>query len=180
MPALPAGRFTLRPWAERDASTVQDAATDPYIVATTTVPAGCGPQQAVEFVVRQWTRQHTDSGYSFAVADGDDVAVGQIGLWLHDRDAGRAEVGYWTAPSAAGKGVATAALTALSCWAQQEFLIPRLQLFIEPWNTGSMKVADRVGYVREGLLRSWREIAGTRRDLYVYSKILGADANASR
>ena len=43
--------------------------------------------------------------------------LGSIGLKDIDWDAGRAEAGYWVAPEARGRGVATLALRALVSWA---------------------------------------------------------------
>ncbi|WP_433603223.1 GNAT family N-acetyltransferase [Nocardia sp. CA-135953] len=45
----------------------------------------------------------------------------------------------------------------------------RIELYIEPWNTGSIRVAESGGYLREGLLHSYEEIGGTRRDMFLYA-----------
>jgi RimJ/RimL family protein N-acetyltransferase len=45
----------------------------------------------------------------------------------------------------------------------------RLQLFAETDNVASQHVAERAGYRREGLLRSYSEIGGRRCDSVVYS-----------
>jgi RimJ/RimL family protein N-acetyltransferase len=45
----------------------------------------------------------------------------------------------------------------------------RVELHIEPWNTSSIHVAEAAGYRREGLLRSYQEIGGTRRDMLLYA-----------
>jgi RimJ/RimL family protein N-acetyltransferase len=42
-----------------------------------------------------------------------------------------------------------------------------MQLFIEPWNAASLRTAERAGYQREGLLRGYMEIGGSRRDMVV-------------
>ena len=47
--------------------------------------------------------------------------------------------------------------------------LARLELYVEPWNEGSWRAAEHVGYEREGLLRSWQEVGGQRRDMYMYS-----------
>lgn len=44
----------------------------------------------------------------------------------------------------------------------------RLQLYIEPSNVGSWRTAERAGYVREGLLRSWEVVGNERRDMFMY------------
>lgn len=45
----------------------------------------------------------------------------------------------------------------------------RIELYIELWNTGSIKTAERASYEREGLLRSHQEIGGRRRDMLLYA-----------
>jgi len=47
----------------------------------------------------------------------------------------------------------------------------RIELHIEPWNIGSIRVAETCGYEREGLLRSHQEIGGIRRDMLLYAAI---------
>ncbi|MER6952211.1 GNAT family protein [Nonomuraea sp. NPDC000554] len=165
-------RFLLRPWRLDDVAAVQEASEDPYIPLITTVPSSYSDAEGAAFIRRQWSRAVDGVGYSFAIADaGDDQAVGQIGLWPGPR--GRASVGYWVARSARGQGVACAALRAVASWGLEGLGIPRLELHVEPWNAPSWKAAERAGFVREGLLRSWQDVGDERRDMYVYSKLLG-------
>jgi RimJ/RimL family protein N-acetyltransferase len=44
----------------------------------------------------------------------------------------------------------------------------RLELFVEPDNTSSQRVAEQSGFAREGLLRSRWVNAGQRRDSIIY------------
>lgn len=44
-----------------------------------------------------------------------------------------------------------------------------MELYVEPWNEGSWRAAERIGYAREGLLRSWQRVGDERRDMYMYS-----------
>lgn len=126
------------------------------------------------FIERQWSRAEQGTGYSFAVADaGTDHAVGQIGLWLKDLGEGRASIGYWVVRSARGRRAAARSLQALALWAIHELEIPRLQLNVEPWNTASVMTAERAGFQREGLLRSWQEVGHKRRDMYMYARVFG-------
>jgi RimJ/RimL family protein N-acetyltransferase len=46
-----------------------------------------------------------------------------------------------------------------------------MQLFIEPWNTASLRSAERAGYQQEGLLRGYMEIGGRRRDMLVFAAL---------
>ncbi len=112
----------------------------------------------------------TGSGYSFAIEVGDEC-VGQIGLWLHEMRHGRATVGYWIRPARRRRGHALAALQVLSTWAWTLPDVHRLHLHTDPTNKASWLTAERAGYEREGLLRSWQEIAGERRDMFVYGSV---------
>jgi RimJ/RimL family protein N-acetyltransferase len=47
----------------------------------------------------------------------------------------------------------------------------RLEAFIEPDNSASTRTAEKAGYVREGVLRSYMEFGGTRRDMAVYARL---------
>jgi len=44
-----------------------------------------------------------------------------------------------------------------------------LELYVEPWNVGSWRTAEHAGFQREGLMRSWQELGGLRRDMYMYA-----------
>jgi ribosomal-protein-alanine N-acetyltransferase len=63
----------------------------------------------------------------------------------------------------------TAALAAISRWGLSLEGIHRIELYVEPWNEGSWRAAEHVGYLREGLLRSWQQVGQQRRDMYMYS-----------
>ena len=171
-PVIDASPYRLRPFAKGDVALIQEASSDPQIPLITTVPSGRSALAALSFIERQHQRLAAGSGYSFAVADAaSDLAVGQIGLWLKNANQWRATLGYWIAPSCRGKGAASAALKALSNWGLVQPGIHRLELYVEPWNEGSWRAAERCGYAREGLLRSWQEVGGQRKDMYMYARI---------
>jgi RimJ/RimL family protein N-acetyltransferase len=172
VPRLTAGSFALRPWERADLPLVEEASSDPYIPLITTVPPVYSESEGEAFVRRQWARSETAAGYPFVIVRRrDERPVGMIGLWLRDLPEGRATLGYWIAPSCRGEGAAGAALTAVSAWALGELGIPRLQLLAEPWNEASARTAERAGFVREGLLRSWQEVGGERRDMVMYGRV---------
>ncbi|GAA2751843.1 GNAT family protein [Amnibacterium kyonggiense] len=171
LPELRGDHVRLRAFSHSDIPTVLDAATDALIPVLTTVPSTQDSDLAAAFIDRQHGRAISGTGYSFAVADERDVAVGQIGLWLRDIDHGRVNVGYWIAPSARRRGYAADALRTLTAWGEHLPQVRRLELYVEPWNEGSWRAAERAGVEREGLLRSWEEVGADRRDMFMYSRI---------
>jgi [ribosomal protein S5]-alanine N-acetyltransferase len=166
------GPVVLRELTDLDVPIVQELSADPYIPLIGSIPANASQQEATDWIGRQRVHQTDGTRLSFAIAEAETGrAVGTIGLGLASLASGRATAGYSVAPSARGRGVATAALTALTGFAWTIPDLYRIELHIEPWNTGSIRAAERAGYEREGLLRSHQEIGGQRRDMLLYAII---------
>jgi ribosomal-protein-alanine N-acetyltransferase len=170
MPVIEHAPVVLREFGDSDIGVVLSAAEDPLIPLITTVPAAGGLGEALAYIQRQRQRLPSGAGYSFAIADiATGEAVGQIGLWLRDLNVGRASTGYWIGPEHRRRGYASAALTAITAWGLALDGVHRIELHAEPWNRGSWRAAERAGYQREGLLRSWQQVGDERCDMYVYS-----------
>jgi [ribosomal protein S5]-alanine N-acetyltransferase len=160
------GSVTLRAFTDKDVHLAVELGRDPYIPLIGSLPALPTTQQALEWIHRQRGRLAEGIGLSFVIADAEsDKAVGAIGLWLRNLSSGRATAGYAVSPAHRGRGIASSALTALTTFAWTIPALYRIELYIEPWNTGSIRVAEKSGYQRERLLRSHQEIGGTRRDM---------------
>ncbi|WP_217181674.1 GNAT family N-acetyltransferase [Streptomyces sp. AC495_CC817] len=172
LPVLSGARVVLREWRESDVSVVQEASRDAMIPSITTVPRTAGEPEALAYIRRQHDRLRSGAGYAFAIADGEDRAVGHIGLFF--AEGARATVGYWIAASVRHRGYAVDALTAVTSWAMTLDRLDRVELYIEPTNAGSIRVAERAEYEREGLLRAWKRIDGRARDMYMYSRLTEA------
>jgi RimJ/RimL family protein N-acetyltransferase len=104
---------------------------------------------------RAWLRLVAESTpeTNFVVAVADE-AVGGIGLTLQDDVSRRsAEIGYWLGRAYWGRGIATAAVRALTDWAFAHFDLCRLYAGVFEWNPASARVLEKAGYVLEGRLR---------------------------
>jgi RimJ/RimL family protein N-acetyltransferase len=166
------GPVILRAFENDDWDMVRELSTDPYVPLIGTLPLNASRQEALDYIDRQRGRLAEGRGFSFAIAEAaTGRAVGGIGLWLTALDQGRADAGYSVAPSARGRGIAAAALTAVTAFAWTIPELHRVELQIEPWNTGSVRTAERAGYQREGLMRGYQEIGGQRRDMLLYATI---------
>lgn len=162
----------LREFSDADEHLAFELAEDPYVPQIGSLPAEPTAHEALEWIRRQRGRHAEGAGLSFAIADArSGTAVGAVGLWLANLAAGRATAGYSIAPRHRGRGLATDALRAVTAFAWTIPALHRVELYIEPWNTGSIHVAEAAGYQREGLLRSHQEIGGTRRDMLLYAAI---------
>ncbi|TKV26367.1 GNAT family N-acetyltransferase [Arthrobacter sp. NamB2] len=166
------GNVTLRAFRLEDAGMAVDLSRDPYVSATGTLTLNATADQAQKWIRRQQTRYPEGVGFSFAVVDNTEGhCAGFTGLWVRELPAGRAQIGYGIALSFSGRGLASDALCAVTSFAWTLPELHRTELYIEPWNTASIRTAERAGYFREGLLRSHQEISGQRRDMLLYSTV---------
>lgn len=167
------GSILLRTFSDDDTQLAIELGQDAYVPLIGSLPPHPTVEQAREWIQRQRGRFAAEaSGLSFAIADAEsDVAVGAIGLWLQNLGAGRATAGYAVAPAHRGRGVATSALQALTTFAWTIPELHRVELYVEPWNSSSVHVAETSGYQREGLLHSHQDIGGTRRDMLLYAAL---------
>jgi [ribosomal protein S5]-alanine N-acetyltransferase len=146
------GSVVLRAFTDEDAHLAVELGDDPYIPLIGSLPAHPTAQQALEWIHRQRGRLAEGTGLSFVIADAESGnAVGAIGLSLRDLPVGRATAGYAVAPAHRSRGIATSALKALTAFAWTIPALYRVELYIEPWNTNSIHVAEASGYQREGL-----------------------------
>lgn len=106
---------------------------------------------------------------NFAI-DVEGEAVGNIGLRIgEDIDRHSAEVWYWLGEKHWGKGIITAALRAITDLAFSDLSLIRVDAMPFAHNTGSIKVLQKVGFQREGLMR-WSAVKeGVVLDKVLYS-----------
>jgi RimJ/RimL family protein N-acetyltransferase len=103
--------------------------------------------------------------YLVAASPDTDAYLGEILLFRRTDEVAEVaigEVAYVVAPTARGRGLATAAVRMVSRWALGDLGLARLQISVHPDNTPSLRVAERAGYVREGMVRSLKLIRGVR------------------
>ena len=85
----------------------------------------------------------------------DSVSVGGIGVTLRDGIFVKSGLfGYWLAEPYWGRGIMSAAVKPVSRFAMSSFGLVRLEAPVLAWNPASMRVLEKSGFVREGVLRA--------------------------
>ena len=169
-PALHDDTVRLRPWTEEDAPEIVRCCTDPLIPHyIPVIPMPYSLSDAEQFIER--SRTPSDE-LNLAVVGHSGELFGAVGVSIQS-DPGIAEIGYWLAPEARGRGLATRALRLLSAWTLRETGIARLQLQTHLENLASQAVATRAGFTREAVLRAYMDNRGTRHDSVMFSIIPG-------
>src|SRR5262245_39063213 len=108
---------------------------------------------------------------NFAIAL-DDAVVGGIGFERGgDVERLSAEVGYWLGEEVWGRGLATAALRAVTRHAFEAHGLQRLFAAVFAGNLASARVLEKVGFVREGVLRRSAVKDGVVLDRFLYAMV---------
>lgn len=162
-------RLRLRAFTLGDVPDLAVTAADPLTQSWTTVPRDYTEEHARDYVLTFTERQRAD-GAGIAWAAEDRVTgryAGSVDLkatdWLHRTT----EVGYMTAPWARGSGFAGEAVLAVARWLFTRQGFHRVQLRAAAGNLASQRVAEKAGFVREGVARN----GGHGTDLVVYGLI---------
>jgi ribosomal-protein-alanine N-acetyltransferase len=158
-------RLSLRRWTEQDAGALHAAFGDPDSMRFwDSAPAGDVAETAER--IRGSVAVSADWHAAFAVTLREtQEVVGMVNY--HDRRAlqRRLAIGWMIVPAWRGKGVARDAATALLRYCFTTLGANRIEARIEPANAPSLRVAARLGFQREGLMREWIVVEGTPRDM---------------
>jgi RimJ/RimL family protein N-acetyltransferase len=162
----------LRPWSERDIPFIVAACSDPLFERfTAAIPSPYDEADAREWLASLEPARRAGRSLELAIVDASSGApLGAVALSNVDLGHRRSGMGWWLAPAARGRGAATEAVRLLAGWALDALAIERLEAMIHPGNAASQRVAERCGFVREGLLRAYMRKAkrAERRDMVVF------------
>ena len=157
--------MTVRPLRESDIHAVVAACQDPEIPRWTRVPSPYTVEDARRFFAIAETEAAAGEGLALAVADAEDRLIGTVGLMGIDGEQG--EIGYWTAATARGRGVATRAVILIRDWAHGALGLREIEILAHRDNRPSQRVAERAGFRGTGGLRRVLTMPPGRRDGYM-------------
>ncbi|KAJ7980018.1 Acetyltransferase (GNAT) domain protein [Quillaja saponaria] len=105
----------------------------------------------------------------------DDCSIGYVSVKPESGDSRcKAHVSYAVGAGHWGQGIATEALRMAIPRVFDQFPeLLRLEALVEVENKGSQRVLEKVGFVKEGLLRKYGYCKGEIRDMFIYSFLLG-------
>ncbi|MEV4018395.1 GNAT family N-acetyltransferase [Nonomuraea angiospora] len=167
--SVDAGWLTLRSFTVEDVPWVYEVSQDPAVRRFVGVPSPYLMEHA-RFFVERLAIAGTAGGRraEFVVVDtGTGQRLGRVGLGIGA--GGSAEIGYWVAAAARGRGVASHAVRALCRWGFVTMGLELIEWRAEVGNVASRRVARKAGFVMEGTLRKRLVHRGERVDAWVGS-----------
>jgi RimJ/RimL family protein N-acetyltransferase len=164
------GPTALRAWRDSDLQPLVVACQDPEISRWTRVPYPYGPSDARAYLLQRHDALHAGTAAPFAiVASADrDQLLGSVSLLRFSWQHARAEVGYWLAGAARGQGHVTRAVDLITAWGFRHLGLERIELMAATGNAASQRVAERCGFTREAVLRSYMPGKEGRQDMVAF------------
>jgi ribosomal-protein-serine acetyltransferase len=124
-------------------------------------------ENTVTFAERMQKRWDELTDWSFTILLGEETA-GNISLMGYEPLADLAEIGYWLRSDLCGRGLMTEAARAVVGFAFDKVGCHRLELRAAESNPASIRVAEKLGFVREGTLREANRAPDGRYNMHIY------------
>ena len=168
-PTLTTARLELRAPVGGDAGELFAIFSDPEVMRYWSTPPMVGLAQAEALVDETGNHFLAGTGLRWAVCRPDDGRViGTASLFHFDFQNSRAEIGYALGRGSWGQGFMNEALVAVIGFAFGEMDLRRLEADADPRNAASIRTLERLGFVREGLLRERWVVAGVVSDSAIF------------
>jgi [ribosomal protein S5]-alanine N-acetyltransferase len=168
-PTLRTDRLVLRPLEPDDATGLLAIFSDAEVMKYWNTPPWTSPDDARDFIAT--SAEATERGESMTlgmVAEATGELIGKCLLFSVHHGSRRAELGFGLGRPHWGQGFVAEAGRALLDYAFDTLRLRRIEAEIDPRNVASAKTLERLGFVREGLLRQRWEIAGELSDSALY------------
>ncbi|MCS2170624.1 GNAT family N-acetyltransferase [Scandinavium sp. TWS1a] len=160
MPVLLTSRLRLSPMSENDWPCFLALRSDPQVMRFMGVPLS-EAELRLKFSSRL-------SGHVFAIHDREGECVGDMGLQVSTHNAQEADIGYALLPQAQGKGYAQEALAAICEYGFSTLGLQAINAWVLADNDGSVRLLEKLGFVRTQVLEKAFEINGELYDDWVY------------
>jgi len=125
-------------------------------------------EQALELLLKGESAKKEGTGARFGLWQGREL-LGQFNVFELKKEHRKAQVGYWLSQKYSGKGYASKALSSLVKYAFKDLVLHRLEATTAITNQSSIRLLERIGFRREGLLREAFWTCGKFVDDYLYA-----------
>jgi ribosomal-protein-serine acetyltransferase len=169
------GRIILRPQKQDDAEALAKAVQESVPALGRYLPwarPGYGVADALMFIEGAIILRANEVSYEFLITDAKTGSIlGGCGLDRFDTANKTCNLGYWVKTDAQCQGTATEAAALLIKFGFEQLKLNRIEIIAEITNVASQRVAEKVGAVREGVMRKRIILRGEARDAVLFAVV---------
>ncbi len=171
-------RFVLRKLTRQDVNPIADAVIASLSELQRWLPwahSHYGREDAVAFVRDSQQSWKEARAFDFAIKDPrtPQLHIGNCSIWPVARIAKVGEIGYWIRSDHTSRGIASEATDRLIQLGFDEMGLHKINLRIAVGNSSSERVAEKLGFTKEGVLREELLLQGHWVDHTIYSLLAG-------
>lgn len=172
IPIIRTDKIMMRPFEETDLENVFNGLSNPEVIRYYGV--SYDSMEACKEQMRWYKElQQNNTGAWWAICSLDNkVFYGASGVSGYSEKHHKAEIGYWLLPEFWSSGIITTAASLVCLYAFELFPLHRIEAIIEPENTSSKKVMQKLGFHYEGTMRDAEIKNGKYIDLEMYSRLI--------
>jgi ribosomal-protein-alanine N-acetyltransferase len=165
LPRLESDRLQLRAFTVRDAPDVYELYADRDAVRFAYAPIMAGEADARRVIQETIALARDRTFFHFGVADREhNRVIGHATLFKWDQQHRRAEIGYSIRRDRWGLGLGSEAVATLIAFGFERLGLRRIEADTDPRNAASIRLLEKLGFVREGYMRERWEIGGEIQD----------------
>ena len=167
--SIDSGRLSLRIVQRADLPALLSVNGDPQVTRFVPYPTWTTLVDAEAWFERMAGIQASGTALQFVLVErAQSKPVGTCLLFRYDEGSQRAELGYVLGREYWGRGYMLEALHALLQYAFADIGLRRVEAEVNPVNVPSTRLLERIGFLREGVLRQRWIDAGHAHDVNVY------------
>ncbi|WP_100372328.1 GNAT family N-acetyltransferase [Bacillus sp. FJAT-45037] len=169
-PVLETRRLILRKVKKEDAKDILNYLSDKEVMKYYGLEPFNSINDALDEISWYQSIQNNKTGIRWGITLKEQgVMIGSCGFHNIVSKHSRAEIGFELSKEQWGNGIAVEAVETIISHGFEHLNLQRIEALIEPPNLSSQKLVEKIGFIREGLLRSYEFTCGEYDDLYMYS-----------
>jgi [ribosomal protein S5]-alanine N-acetyltransferase len=169
-PVLETKRLVLRKITKEDAKSILTYLSDEEVMKYYGLEPFKSINDALDEISWYQSIQSNQTGIRWGITLKEHgVVIGSCGFHNFVSQHFRTEIGFELSKEYWGKGIAVEAIEAIISCGFENMSFQRIEALIEPPNLSSQRLVEKMGFIREGLLRNYEFTCGKFDDLFMYS-----------
>jgi ribosomal-protein-alanine N-acetyltransferase len=169
-PVLKTPRLLLRQVVPGDAARLLELRSSETVMRYIEKERMKSEEEALGLIQKITDDLHAGNGINWAITLlPEDTLIGTGAFWRIEKENYRAEIGYLLHPGFYRRGIMNEAIAEMIRFGFEEMKLHSIEANVNPENQGSVRLLERHGFVREGLLRDTVFFRGKFYDTATYS-----------